>query len=70
MLIKEMLEMRLKKNSRVTVYNQDNIPLVLCKEYHITRTDPTPELEFEMDCKDLSSFCMMTGLTLEPATKN
>ena len=70
MIIKEVLEHRIKQNKRVTVYNLDNIPLVLCKEYHIVRTDPTPKLEFEMDCKDLSHFCAMTGLTVNPTNHN
>ena len=70
MIIKEMLEMRLKKNNKVTVYGQGNIPLVLTKSYHITRTSHAPELEFEADCEDLTGFCKMTGLTLNPNTKN
>ena len=70
MIIKEMLEMRLKKNNKVTVYGQGNIPLVLSKVYHITRTSHAPELEFESDCTDLAGFCKMTGLTLNPNAKN
>ena len=70
MIIKEMLEMRLKKNNKVTVYGQGNIPLVLSKVYHLTRTSHAPELEFEADCADLAGFCKMTGLALTPNTKN
>lgn len=66
MFIKEMIERRLKKNSKVTVYSRDNIPLVLSKEFRICRTDPTPELEFGMDFTDMADFCKTTGLTIKP----
>ena len=66
MFIKEMIERRLKKNNKVTVYSRDNIPLVLSKEFRICRTDPTPELEFGMDFADMADFCKTTGLTIKP----
>ena len=70
MITKEKLDKRIRKNKKVTVYSQTNIPLAISKEYHIYRTDPDPELEFEMDCKDLEEYCHMCGLTLNPIHNN
>ena len=70
MITKEKLDKRIRKNKKVTVYSQTNIPLAISKDYHIYRTDPAPELEFDMDCKDLVSFCGMTGLSLTPTHNN
>ena len=66
MFIKEMIERRLKKNYKVTVYSRDNIPLVLSKEFRICRADPAPELEFGMDFADMADFCKTTDLTINP----
>ncbi len=70
MITKEKLEKRIRKNKKITVYSQTNIPLTISKEYHIYRTDPAPELEFEMDCKDLEGYSHMCGLTLKPTRNN
>ena len=70
MITKEKLDKRIRKNKKVTVYSQTNIPLAISKEYHIYRIDPAPELEFDMDSKDLASFCSMTGLSLTPTHNN
>lgn len=70
MITKEKLDKRIRKNKKVTVYSQTNMPLTISKEYHIYRTDPAPELEFEMDCKDLEEYCRMCGLTLNPTHNN
>lgn len=70
MITKEKLDKRIRKNKKVTVYSQTNIPLSISKEYHIYRTDPAPELEFDMDCKDLEGYCRMCGLTLNPTHNN
>lgn len=70
MIMKEVLDLRLKLNNKVTVYDGDNIPLTVSKAYNITHSDPSCTLNFEKDCQDLAKFCWLTGLTINPNTKH
>ncbi|MGN0619420.1 MAG: hypothetical protein ACI4J7_10425 [Ruminiclostridium sp.] len=64
-ITKDYFEKQLSKHGKVTVYAQDNTPLIISRAIYICRTSHAPFIEFEMDCEDLESFCKNFNLTLD-----
>lgn len=64
MITSEFFEKQLKKNKKIKVYSQDNIPCDIYTTPYLGKEGT--DIEFEMDCECLEDYCKRMGLRLAP----
>ena len=68
MFTQEFFEKHFKFHNKIVLYTKDDVRIVFAKEPHFHMSGGHSTLDL-MDIEDLTAFCNMRGLQLQPSGK-